>query len=140
MREPLAVAGEPRPAVIGMDELSIRADHVSRLLVSELALGRPIWFGVVDRSEASTAKFFAALGPEGSQGIRLAVMDRWQALRDATKAHAPQAAIPSDTFHVLRQLNEAMNQVRKAEYERLTHRADRTYTEPRRRCASPPSS
>jgi len=127
MREQLAVADEPRPAVIGMDEISIRKGHVYRLIVSDLELGRPIWFGGVDRSEASTAMFFDALGPERSQGIRLAVMDMWKAFRNATTTHAPQAAILYDKFHVLRQLNAAMDQVRKAEYKRLTNRADRTY-------------
>jgi len=127
MREQLSVASVPRPAVIGMDEISIRKGHGYRIIVSDLELGRPIWFGGVDRSEASTAMFFDFLGPERSQGIRLAVMDMWKAFRNATTAHAPQAAILYDKFHVLRQLNDAMDQVRKAEYKRLTNRADRTY-------------
>ena len=37
----------------------------------------------------------------------------------------PQAAILYDKFHVLRHLNDAMDQVRKAEYKRLTNRPDR---------------
>ena len=51
MREQLARAGEPRPAVIGIDELSIRKGHVYRIIVSDLERERPIWFGGVDRSE-----------------------------------------------------------------------------------------
>ncbi len=54
-------------------------------------------------------------------------MDMWKAFRNATMAHAPQAAIRYNTFHVLRQRNDAPDQVRKAEYKRLTNRADRTY-------------
>lgn len=127
MREQLALTDELRPAVIGMDEISIRKGHVYRIIVSDLERGQPIWFGGVDRSEASTAMFFDFLGPERSQGIRLAVMDMWKAFRNATRAHAPQAAILYDKFHVLRQLNEAMDHVRKAEYQRLTNRPERTY-------------
>jgi len=89
MREPLAVADETRPAVIGMDEISIRKGHVYCIIVGDWELGRPIWFGGVDRSEASTSMFFAALGPERSQGIHLAVMDMRKAFRNATTAHAP---------------------------------------------------
>ena len=122
------MADEPRPAVIALDDISIRKGHVYRIIVSDLALGRPSWFGGVDRSEASTAMFFEALGPERSHGIRLAVMDMWKAFRKATMAHAPQAAMLYDKFHVLRQFNDDMDQVRKAEYQRLTHRADRTYS------------
>ena len=54
-------------------------------------------------------------------------MDMWKALRNATEAQAPQAAILYDKFHVLRHLNDAMDQVRKAEYKRLTNRPDRQY-------------
>ena len=54
-------------------------------------------------------------------------MDMWKPFRTMTEAHAPQAAILYDKFHVLRHLNEAIDQVRKAEYKRLTDRADRTY-------------
>jgi transposase len=123
----LARTGPIAPAVIGIDELSIRKGHVYRIVVSDLEQGQPLWFGGVDRSEASLGMFYDFLGPERSQGIRLAVMDMWKAFRNATEAHAPQAAILYDKFHVLRQLNEAMDKVRKAEYQRLTNRADRTY-------------
>ena len=49
-------------------------------------------------------------------------MDMWKPFRNSTlKAeHAPQAAILFDKFHVLRHLGEALDQVRKSEYGRLT--------------------
>ena len=127
MREQLARTEPIAPAVIGIDELSIRKGHVYRIVVSDLEQGQPLWFGGVDRSEASLTMFYDFLGPERSQGIRLAVMDMWKAFRNATEEHAPQAAILYDKFHVLRQLNEAMDKVRKAEYKRLTNRTDRKY-------------
>jgi transposase len=127
MREQLARTGPIAPAIIGIDELSIRKGHVYRIVVSDLEQGQPLWFGGVDRSAESLAMFYDFLGPERSQGIRLAVMDMWKAFRNATEAHAPQAAILYDKFHVLRQLNDAMDKVRKAEYKRLTNRPDRKY-------------
>lgn len=131
MREQLAAdlarTGPLAPAVIGIDELSVRKGHDYRIVVSDLERGQPLWFGGVDRSEESLAMFYDFLGPERSRGIRLAVMDMWKAFRNATEAHAPQAAILYDKFHVLRQLNDAMDKVRKAEYKRLTNRADRKY-------------
>jgi len=51
----------------------------------------------MDRSRASTAMGFESNGPK------------------------------HDEFQVLRQLNEAMDQVRKEEYKRLRNRADRTH-------------
>ncbi len=120
MREQLRRAGAPRPRVIGIDEVSMRKGHTYRILGSDLERYRPIWFGGVDRSEASLARFYAWLGPAKSQRIRLAVMDMWKAFRKATTQHAPQACLLFDKFHVLRHLGDALDQVRKSEYARLS--------------------
>lgn len=127
MREQLARAGEPKPGIIGIDEISLRKGHVYRILVSDLERQEPIWFGGVDRSEESMGMFYDFLGARGTERIRLAVMDMWKPFRNVTAERAPQAAILYDKFHVLRHLNEAMDKVRKAEYKRLTDRADRKF-------------
>jgi len=120
MQAQLLRAGMPTPRVIGIDEISIRKGHTYRIVVSDLERHRPIWFGGVDRSEASLAAFYAWLGAPRSQRIRLAVMDRWKAFRKATTRAAPQASILFDKFHVLRHLGEALDKVRKSEYARLS--------------------
>ena len=65
-------------------------------------------------------QFYAFLGKETAKKIRLAVMDMWKPFRTSTQAHAPQAAILFDKFHVLRHLGEALDKIRKAEYARVT--------------------
>jgi len=91
-------------------------------VVSDLERGRAIWFGGRDRSEASLDEFFAWLGPEKCSKIRLAVMDMWKAFRNSTlkEGNAPQATILYDKFHILSHLGEAMDQVRRREYARLS--------------------
>jgi transposase len=126
MEAQLERAGMPSPQVIGIDEIAIRKGHTYRIVVSDLLRGRPIWFGGTDRSEASMGEFYARLGKKKSSRIRLAVMDMWKPFRLATAAHAPQAAILFDKFHVMRHLGEALDQVRKSEYGRLAGR-DRRY-------------
>lgn len=126
MAEQLQRAGMPGPKAIGVDEISIRKGHTYRIVVSDLIRKRPIWFGGEDRSEASMAQFYAALGPRKSAGIRLAVMDMWKPFRTATNAQAPQAAILFDKFHVMRHLGDALDAVRKSEYARLSGK-DRSY-------------
>jgi transposase len=123
MRAQLARANTLRPAIIGIDELSIRKGHVYRIIVSDLERAQSLWFGGVDRSEESMAMFYDFLGEERAAGIHLAVMDMWKPFRTVTQDRAPAAAILFDKFHVLRHLNNALGQVRKAEYKRLTHRA-----------------
>ena len=120
MREQLKRAGSPGPKVIGIDEIAIRKGHTYRIVVSDLHRGRPIWFGGTDRSEASMNRFYDWLGKKKSERIRLAVMDMWKPFRTVTHERAPAAAILFDKFHVLRHLNEALDQVRKREYARLT--------------------
>jgi transposase len=66
------------------------------------------------------SEFYAWLGANQRRRIRLAVMDMWKPFRNATQAHAPQAAILFDKFHVLRHLGQALDTVRKREYARLT--------------------
>jgi transposase len=119
LREQLRRASQPRPKVIGIDEISIRKRHVYRIVVSDLERSRPIWFGGQDRSEPSMDEFYRFLGEKKAKKVRLAVMDMWKPFRNSTRANAPQAAILFDKFHVLRHLGEALDRVRKAEYARL---------------------
>ena len=126
MRAQLVNAGTPGPKAIGIDEISIRKGHTYRIVVSDLIRRRPIWFGGCDRSEASMAMFFDALGKKKSAQIRLAVMDMWKPFRNATRAHAPQAAILFGKFHIMAHLGKALDTVRKSEYARLSGK-DRRY-------------
>jgi transposase len=71
------------------------------------------------------SQFYDWLGKTKCSRIRLAVMDMWKPFRLATKAHAPQAAILVDKFHVMRHLGEALDHVRKSEYARLQGRQRR---------------
>ena len=122
MREQLRRAGTPGPKIIGIDEVSIRKGHTYRIVVSDLVRKRPIWFGGVDRSEASMDAFYKWLGPKKSKGIQIAVMDMWKPFMKSTKkkGHAPQAAVLFDKFHVMRHLGEAVDKVRRSEYRRLS--------------------
>lgn len=119
MRGVLAKNAKPAPAVIGIDEISIRKGHTYRIVVSDLEKRRPIWFGGEDRSEASLQQFYAEIGEKKASRIRLAVMDMWKPFRTATEKAAPQAAILYDKFHVMRHLGESLDYIRKAEYKRL---------------------
>lgn len=120
MREQLRRVGTPAPKVIGIDEISIRRGHTYRIVVSDLLRRRPIWFGGRDRSEEGLGLFFQELGAKKTRGIYLAVMDMWKPFRNATLKHVPEARILFDKFHVLRHLGEALDEVRKREYARLT--------------------
>jgi transposase len=120
MRAQLERAGTPGPRAIGIDEISVRKGHSYRIVVSDLDRRRAIWFGGVDRSEASMAQFYDWLGPRKSAKVQLAVMDMWKPFRTVANQRAPQAAVLFDKFHIMRHLGEALDRVRKAEYARVS--------------------
>ncbi len=123
MRAQLARVGTPAPKAIGIDEISIRKGHIYRIVVSDLIRRRPIWFGGSDRKEASMALFYDWLGEKKAKGLRLAVMDMWKPFYTVTRARAPQAAILYDKFHIMSHLSDALDEVRKSEYSRLSGKA-----------------
>lgn len=126
MREQLRRSGKARPKIIGIDEIAIRKGHEYRIVVSDLEKGRPVWFGGHDRSEESLDEFYRFIGEKQGKKIKLAVMDMWKAFEKSTRKNAPRAAILYDKFHVMRHLGEALDQVRKREYARLSGQ-DRKY-------------
>jgi transposase len=109
----------PSTTAIGVDEISIRKGHDYRVVVSDLVRQRPIWFGGAGRRQEDLAQFFEAWGERRCAGLRVAVMDMWKPFRKASGEHAPQAEIVFDKFHILRHLNDALDEVRRAEYARL---------------------
>lgn len=117
LMEKLARAGEPAPHIIGIDEIAIRKGHVYRIVVSDLETKRPIWFGGSDRSEVSMNLFYEWLNSFRCKEIRLAVMDMWKAFEKSAKKHIPDASILYDKFHVMRHVSEALDRVRKSEYQ-----------------------
>lgn len=120
MRAKHALAGEAIPSLIGIDEFSRRKGHVYNIVVSDLEKKRAIWFEGPDRSKESLDLFYKSLGPEKCGQIKLAVMDMWKAFENSTRQHAPQASILYDKFHVMRHLGEALDDVRKSEYRRVS--------------------
>jgi transposase len=127
LREQLRRAGKPRPKVIGVDELSVRKGQQYQIIVSDLLRRRPIWFDGPDRSQASMERFYQSLGPKRCSRIELAVMDMWEPFAAATVKHALQAAILYDKFHVMKHLNEALDEVRRSEYARLSSDRERRF-------------
>jgi len=116
MKEKLRRAGKPIPKVIGIDEISIRKGHTYRIVASDLERKRAIWFGGKDRSEESMDLFWEELGPKKAGKARLVVMDMWKPFEASTLMNATQAGILYDKFHVIRQLGEALDQIRRSEY------------------------
>lgn len=115
---------QPRmsPTIIGVDEIAIRKGHRYRIVVSDLVRERPIWVGKEGRKEADFQVFFDELGEKKSMRITLSVMDMWVAFRNGVEKNCPNADILYDKFHVMKHLNEAIDEIRKQEYRRVSEK------------------
>lgn len=124
MKDLLAKHPPPkRLRAIGMDEVSIRKGHSYAITVADLDRQRPIWMSEsLGRKEEDLDKFFVELGPRRAARIELAVMDMWKPFRNSTRAHAPNARIVNDKFHILRHLGDALDEVRRREVRRLNEK------------------
>jgi transposase len=64
--------------------------------------------------------FFDKLGKKKSFRITLSVMDMWVAFRNGVEKNCPNADILYDKFHIMKHLNDALDEVRKQEYRRAS--------------------
>ena len=120
MQKQLERCGCPGPEAIGVDEISVKKGHSYRIVVSDLKRRRAIWFGTIDRSKVSMDKFYEWLGEKKRKKIRLAVMDMWKPFEESARENVPESSILYDKFHVMKHLGEALDQIRKLEYARVT--------------------
>jgi transposase len=79
---------------------------------------RLLWVGK-GRSERTLRRGLKALGPEVVKGIRFVCSDMWKPYLNVLAAEAGQALHVLDRFHITMHLNQAVDQVRRAEGTRL---------------------
>ncbi|MEI8230918.1 MAG: ISL3 family transposase [Candidatus Peregrinibacteria bacterium] len=120
MRDQLKKAGNPAPRKMGVDELSVEKGHRYRVIVSDLERRRAIWFGGKGKSKADLDLFFLENGEKRNEKIELVAMDMSQAFQNSAKEHVPDAVLLFDKFHVTQKICDALDEIRKSEYERLT--------------------
>jgi transposase len=99
---------------IGIDEISRQKGHVYLTNVYDLKTGTLIWSGE-GRSIKSLDAFFGFFGPERTKQLQGICCDMWPAFINAVKAKAPQATLVFDKFHIVKQLTEAVDTVRRQE-------------------------
>jgi transposase len=108
---------------IGADEIhwghGLRPDNFLTVIYQiDAGCRRLLWVGR-RRSEATLCRGLKALGPEVVQGLRFVCSGMWKPYLNVIAAQAGQALHVLGRFHVTRHLNEALDQVRRAENSRL---------------------
>ena len=82
---------------------------------------RLLWVGR-RRTQATLRRGLAALGPSVVSGLKFVCSDMWQPYLNVIAAQACQALHVLDRFHITLHLNQAVDQVRRAESGRLRGR------------------
>jgi transposase len=110
----------PPVHVIGIDEVSRRKGQVYLTVVYDLERRVLLWVGE-DRTEEAVKKFFTEeMGRRRCGTLQVVCMDMWAPYASLVRQHAPNAQILFDRFHIVKHLNEAVEEVRRSEMRRLS--------------------
>ena len=114
-------AGERRkPALrqMGVDEIYLGKKQKFLTVVSNLATGEPLWFGQERRKETLDEFFDKQLSAFQRSRIGAACVDMHEPFRLSLEQWVPQCRLIYDKFHVMKHANEAVSEVRRAEFFR----------------------
>lgn len=110
---------------LGIDEKQFRSGHQYITNLVDLEQGR-ILDVVEERKETSCkALLEKALTDDQREQVTAVALDMWKAYANAVGELLPQAAIVHDRFHISQHLNQAVDQVRRAENKQLGSEGDR---------------
>jgi transposase len=99
---------------IAIDELSYRRHHEYVTIVTDHDTGRIVW-AAKGKSADTLRAFFDALGSERSALLELVTIDMSQAYIEVVRERAPKATLVFDRFHVQRLVQNALDEVRRAQ-------------------------
>ena len=102
---------------IGIDENHIGKKEKFITVVSNLETSEPVWFGK-ERKKETIDGFFLTLSKSQLSRIQSACVDMWEPYTRSILQHAPQCLIVYDKFHIMQHANDAVDEVRRAEFFR----------------------
>ena len=103
---------------MGVDEIYLGKTQKFLTVVSNLETGEPLWFGK-ERKEETLDEFFRGELSAMQRGrIGAACVDMWEPFTKSILKWAPDCRIVYDKFHVMQHANQAVDEVRRAEFFR----------------------
>ncbi|MDY6874509.1 MAG: ISL3 family transposase [Chloroflexota bacterium] len=112
---------------IGVDEIQGSKGHRYKTLVYQIDAGakRLLWIGQ-ERTKESFGEFFTEFDGYLTQ-VRVVCSDMWQGYLAVIAEQLPQALNVLDRFHIVKKLNEAIDQTRRDEVKRLREQGKEAY-------------
>jgi transposase len=105
---------------IGVDEIQWQRGHHYLTLVYQIDAGskRLLWIGR-ERTEQTLREFFRLYGDSIRSSLRFVCSDMWKPYLNVIAEQAGAAVHILDRFHVMKQLNQAIDEIRAGEARRL---------------------
>jgi transposase len=103
---------------MGVDELYRGKQGKFLTVVCNLETAEPLWFGRERKKETLDEFFRSQLSSWQRKRIEAACVDMWAPFRKSIEQWAPLCKIVYDKFHILQHANDAIDEVRRAEFFR----------------------
>ena len=103
---------------VAIDEVKYKKGQRYLTVVCDHATGKVVW-AAKGRNKATVGEFFDALGAERAAGLQFVTADGATWIRDVVAARAPDAIVCLDTFHVISWATDALDEVRRGEWNQL---------------------
>jgi transposase len=105
--------------VLGIDEIAQHKGHRDFVCVlSDIERGKVIEV-LKSRTKAALETYFDGLLPSQRAAIEVVSIDMWEAYADVARTKVPQATIVVDRFHVMKNLQEKIQDARRAAQRQL---------------------
>jgi transposase len=113
-------ASRRRPALrqMGVDEIYLGKKLKFLTVVCNLETAEPVWFGRERKKETLDGFFQEELSGAQRRNLDAACVDMWEPFRLSIQQWAPQCRIVYDKFHIMQHANDAVDEVRRAEFFR----------------------
>ena len=109
---------EPPLRQMGVDEIYRGKSDKFLTVVSNLETGEPLWFGGERKKETLDEFFRTQLRSGQRKRIEACCVDMWEPFRLSIEQWAPACRIVYDKFHIIQHANDAVEEVRRAEFFR----------------------
>jgi len=101
---------------VGIDEIAYKMGHKFVTLVYQIDAGcrRLLWIGE-GHTQKTLEGFFAWFGKERSTALKFVCSDMWKGFLSVIRSHAKGALHVLDKFHIVANLNKAVDETRRSE-------------------------
>lgn len=112
---------------VGIDEKNFGKGHDYVSVMTDIDGGRVLEV-VPERTQEAADSLWKTLSDEQREQVEAVAVDMWVAFVNSAEEHVPHADIVHDRFHIAKHLNEAVDQVRRAEHKALKKEGDERLT------------